>query len=149
MSFPNFSVLNAATCEDLGTVATPVSLKLLHSQWNQHYTILIYNDPVERAPSPPAGKRTASPKGGGKSAPAAPKKGTGARSSKKAEEVKETEPEVVVVMKRQVISFLSLVAFVDSFQRTHEAVEAVKARRRNQTGSITGHPTGADQPPHH
>jgi hypothetical protein len=127
---------------------------LLQSQWNRNYALFVYDDPVEckiapveRAPSPPTGKRTASPKGGGKSAPAAAKKGKRARSSKKAEEVKEPEPEVAVVMKRQVISLVSLVAFVDSFRKTHETVENVRARRRNQTARTTEQPSHVDTPP--
>jgi hypothetical protein len=151
--FPNISVLNDVNCGYLGTIETPVNLKLLQTMWNKRFIALIYDDPVEYRPAAPDGapslahaKRAAPPKPGGKAGQTASRKLKGSRSMKKLEYVKELEPEPNPAMKRQIISLVNLTDIVGMFRANHERIQNEKEKRRRLRSGRRTEPAAVRDP---
>ncbi|OHS99250.1 hypothetical protein TRFO_08498 [Tritrichomonas foetus] len=136
--FPNCSIIKPLESRYFGTISTPTNLKLIKTLWNQYWAVFIYDDPVEyrqatpnRGVSPIHGKRGTSPKIT-KPVPGGSKKGkVGARASKKSEDSKEAEAEATIVIKRQIIGYISLENALQYFEKTHILMEKEKNQRRD------------------
>lgn len=136
--FPNISIIKAQNGSYCGSVLTPTNIELVTFLMNKNWAIFIYNDPVEyrlstpsRGTSPAHGKRGVAQKGAKNAAANAKKGKINPRVNKKAaEETKEAEQEITVVVKRQIIGYVDFKAVKEFFDKRQENIEKEKKQRR-------------------
>ncbi|EAX99825.1 hypothetical protein TVAG_088070 [Trichomonas vaginalis G3] len=131
---PNVSFLNPDG-KYIGTVRTPANIEQVDFVWSNNFAIFVYKDPKEylvpatKTPPPTHGKKGMSPKNA-KQPPSKKPTTKSLKDSKKVEEVKE-EQEPMVVMRREIIGYMSIEDVRNEFIESLISNDKTAQERRN------------------